>query len=632
MTNGMKRLVWFFISIIILLAVLCGTAFSACAETPVGRDQLIEWAAGAYRWAGEDQVAKEAGTTPADWVLIAAMRLDMLKNTESIKSSLIAAVEKEYQTGGYRKITDCQRVALALAAVGGPLTDVSGGGEINLAADSAYQNEKLASGINAQVFGLLLLDATGLTPPSTARYQKDAIIQMILKQQLSPSGGFALSGNNPDPDVTAMVITALAPYYQKNRQVAIAIEQALLFLSKAQQPDGGFKSYGVFSCESTAQVIIALCSLGIDPAKDSRFIKEGNAPLTAMLQFQQSDGGFSHKLGGKSDGQATAQAMCAFAAYVRLLEQKSPLYAFSSNQAAVYRPVVIDDSGSSSSVAAGTLESNKQISSASSSTVQGQGAVSQPSLSSKTTGQTGSESDPVSLQDTSGDVSEIAVELPSQADENPPETVNQGSPVSIRIILIYLSLFFAFGIGTAIFFLVKRKGFRLTGKLCSVLLIMMALLLVLAIGLATVRIESVEQHYGLETASFSESGDMVRFGISCAVLLEHPEAVPEQLKEYIPENGWILEETEMRLEEGDTVFDLLCRAAKTHRIPMEYSGSDHAYMEGIGYLYEFSCGALSGWMYTVNGSSAEVSCSDYRPQNGDTVYWVYTLQLGQDVS
>ena len=56
-----------------------------------------------------------------------------------------------------------------------------------------------------------------------------------------------------------------------------------------------------------------------------------------------------------------------------------------------------------------------------------------------------------------------------------------------------------------------------------------------------------------------------------------------------------------------------------------------AYVEGIGYLYEYAFGNLSGWLYRVNGAFADVGCSQYRLQEGDAVEWMYTTDLGKDV-
>ena len=100
---------------------------------------------------------------------------------------------------------------------------------------------------------------------------------------------------------------------------------------------------------------------------------------------------------------------------------------------------------------------------------------------------------------------------------------------------------------------------------------------------------------------------------------------------YAPENGIILSEETIWIAEGDTAFDQLLEATREHRIQMEYDGTTAgAYIRGIGYLYEYQFGNLSGWMYRVNGVFADVGCSQYRLEPGDQVEWVYTRNLGRD--
>ena len=56
--------------------------------------------------------------------------------------------------------------------------------------------------------------------------------------------------------------------------------------------------------------------------------------------------------------------------------------------------------------------------------------------------------------------------------------------------------------------------------------------------------------------------------------------------------------------EGETVFHVLLRETKKNKIHFEFVNTpvyNSAYIEGIGNLYEFDCGELSGWMYCVNG-------------------------------
>ena len=69
---------------------------------------------------------------------------------------------------------------------------------------------------------------------------------------------------------------------------------------------------------------------------------------------------------------------------------------------------------------------------------------------------------------------------------------------------------------------------------------------------------------------------------------------------------------------------------------MEYQGADlnsygSVYVQGINYLYEFSCGPLSGWMYKVNEVFPNYGSSKYELEDGDVISWVYTCDLGRDV-
>ena len=73
-----------------------------------------------------------------------------------------------------------------------------------------------------------------------------------------------------------------------------AADAPLTYLSDAQQADGGFMSWGAANSESCAQVIVALTALGIDPAADSRFVKNGASPLDGLCAFACEGGGFRH--------------------------------------------------------------------------------------------------------------------------------------------------------------------------------------------------------------------------------------------------------------------------------------------------------------------------------------------------
>jgi hypothetical protein len=71
---------------------------------------------------------------------------------------------------------------------------------------------------------------------------------------------------------------------------------------------------------------VALTALGIDPAKDSRFVKNGVSALDALLAYFVEGGGFRHTMDGKLNGMATEQCYYALTAYFRMLDGKTSLY------------------------------------------------------------------------------------------------------------------------------------------------------------------------------------------------------------------------------------------------------------------------------------------------------------------
>ena len=122
--------------------------------------------------------------------------------------------------------------------------------------------------------------------------------------------------------------------------------------------------------------------------------------------------------------------------------------------------------------------------------------------------------------------------------------------------------------------------------------------------------------------------------ISCETILDHLDACDPEKRELVPDDGWILPPTQVAFSEGESAFDVLRRVCREQNIHMEFSESpayQTAYIEGIGNLYEFDCGELSGWMYSVNDWFPNFGCSLYQMQDGDVVQWLYTCDLGNDV-
>ena len=218
------------------------------------------------------------------------------------------------------KVTDNARVILALTAIGKDVTNVGGHNLLKGLDNMAYVQTQ---GINGPIFTLIALDSHNY--PTMGDVTREKLIQVILDAQLN-DGGWALSGTKADPDMTAMAIQALAPYYKTNETVKAAVDKALDVLSGLQQGDGGFGSWGTINSESCDQVIVALTALGIDPTTDSRFIKNGHTVLDALAGFYVTGGGFRHTAGGERNGMATEQGYYALAAYYRFANAQTRLY------------------------------------------------------------------------------------------------------------------------------------------------------------------------------------------------------------------------------------------------------------------------------------------------------------------
>lgn len=162
----------------------------------------------------------------------------------------------------------------------------------------------------------------------------------------------------------------------------------------------------------------------------------------------------------------------------------------------------------------------------------------------------------------------------------------------------------------------------------------LAVVLIIAVLACGVEIQSVDEYYLTHIDDIKPDSKTVFLSIKCdSILKNQSKADPALISGgYIPENGVILEKAEYVLRENDTVYDILERVLRYKKIPFERRGSSASvYIAGINSIYEYSCGPLSGWMYSVNGIFSEKSCAEYVLSDGDVIEWVYSCELGHDV-
>ena len=401
-----------------------------------------------------------------------------------------------------RSATTRQKLALTLLALGGEHDFIQ-----TTLADSIGKQ-----GVMSWAWGLHLLSNGCESLEHTA----ESVVQTLLYLRKA-DGGWAITGDVSDADATAMVLQALAPY-QADAEVAAAVSAAVELLYARQLESGAYASYGVENAESCAQVIIALCALGIEP---------NAALLDALDSFRLADGSYAHEKGGAYNESATAQAFLAQTALARFKAGEGSLY----------------------------------------------------------------------LLDGDAIPGEMKTELGYK-------------PIAAAIIggaaLIACAVLLVIG---------KRhvKNFIAVAVIAAVLIA----------AVYMVDVQSADSYYTAAVTKQDAVG-AVTLTILC-------DKVAGQAG-HIPESGVLLKETTLPIADGDTVYTVLTDAARMYALHMEASGANGLmYIHGIGNIYEFDFGELSGWVYTVNGEKASVGADQYALKDGDRVVFRYTLELGKDI-
>lgn len=201
-----------------------------------------------------------------------------------------------------------QRSIIVLTALGIDATKVpSGQGTLNLVEKLASDASAVSAYPTSAAFALLAYASGSYEVASDAVNSARALIDGLSAAQ-SSEGGYLAMGSI-DVDTTAMVIPALA-VYQGDATAKTALDKAVAALRGAQKGDGSFGNVN-----STAMAVIALCSVGIDPASESEWAGSAATPLKALLSFAKEDmTGFSVATGMEED-MVNEQGFRALVAY-----------------------------------------------------------------------------------------------------------------------------------------------------------------------------------------------------------------------------------------------------------------------------------------------------------------------------
>ena len=165
--------------------------------------------------------------------------------------------------------------------------------------------------LNDYIFGYYALKCSG------TEFNQSFVMNYLIQNQ-KPDGGFALSGDGGDVDVTAFAVMALCLMYKNDNADISPLDNAVKFLEDKMSENGVFSSYTNENANSTACALSALicCAYGIN--SDDRdltgltdLINKTAKGLDYFKVKEKKEVGYSYLKNGKSDILATAQSAVA---------------------------------------------------------------------------------------------------------------------------------------------------------------------------------------------------------------------------------------------------------------------------------------------------------------------------------
>ncbi|SEM51775.1 S-layer homology domain-containing protein [Paenibacillus sp. OV219] len=602
--------------------------------------------------------ARQAYGWPTDWILGVGNWWDrewqaiaVIRAGHEVPSTYLTAVDsfldfmKQYPQ--YSLVTDYERIVMALSALHVDAADYAGMNVVEQIYNSSVME---AQGLNGPIFALLALDSGEYSTPSDAVWNRDRLLTAILAKQ-NADGGFALTGDVSDPDITAMALTALAPY-RGQAVVETAGQKAVNWLSANQQSNGGYLSSGVDSSEGVAQAIIALASNGIDPTSTA-FTKNGITLLDKLFTYLQADGGFLHVIDPQAatDFMATEQASQALSAYEMFVHDTGKLYQFGKPQPFVQVQV----EGPEGPIASGRLSGTKALASLEELLQQNQIPITVTdsqygkyvsSINFVAAGKYGGYDGWLFdvLRDGKWSFPAVGMDA-SDLQKSDKLVVYYGGDDTQLVDSVQVTPAVPKAGGA---FRVTVKKTKLNWSDSGSEVVTSA-----AAGIQ-VKIGSVQAEtdvngvavfssgiqsagtYSMEITGYqaNKAPSVVRT-VQSLTIAEQPVVQPPTTK-YVTlsvtgddQKGTILASKQVALQTGDTAYSVLTRELPG-KVRSIGTGAT-LYVQGIDGLSEFDRGSGSGWMYSVNGSFPNYSAGLYKLKQNDVVAWRYTLDLGVDL-
>lgn len=264
-------------------------------------------------------------TVSNGWVIMTTARAGVLteQKAESYYKNLETLLTKQESSLLTEDDTANIVAILAVTAMGKDASNVAGYNLLEPLADLNYNTGYVTTG----AMSLLAIDSNHYDIPKLetegTQTTRENLIQYLLDQRnTSGTWGYSYDGTDfASVDTIAMVIQALAPYYDTNPEVKEAVDDGLDYMSEQQLEDGGYGS----AC-SEAQAVIALTALDISPTEDERFVKNGYTFIDALQMKYVKGEGFTGWDGNIDLAFSTLQGAYGLVAYQRYLNGENCLY------------------------------------------------------------------------------------------------------------------------------------------------------------------------------------------------------------------------------------------------------------------------------------------------------------------
>ena len=558
--------------------------------------------------AGENPGYIFDGNAGGEWAVLAEARGGVEARgwyatyLQNMAQTVAANKGKFDTTPGQSKHTEYSRVVLALTAAGAnaskfkaadgstydlvkPLLDACTSGR--------YAYQASVQGSNGTAFALIALDSGSYHQNAAGRAARTALVDLLLEKQMSCGAwgiNYETEERSADIDITAMVVQSLAPYASRPG-VQTAINSAMDWLSAK------FKAGSFRSSETSAQVVVALSTLGRDAASDPAFVKaNGVSVLDDLLHYaDKTTGGFLHDV-GSVNGMSSEQAAYALVSYDRYRKGKTSLYDMSDVIAAepgtaesvekLIEAIVANgvtessyDALTEARLAYNDLSNEEKAKVSNLSDLETAEARYDALLKAKQT---------EAIQALAKHYESLDLKKYSKSAQQKLKDILQQAQSSIR-----------------------------SAKSCEQVTLL--------------------QNKAITDMNAVKPGEItVTFRLIGA--LQATQDVNLTSSTYLPEYVTWVPTTTYTLQENATVYELFTKAMGD--AGLRYVGAENNYVSTIyapsclgGYaLSEFTNGTRSGWMYTVNGSHPNQGLKYWTLKDGDVVVWHYINDYSHEVA